>query len=263
MRSEVTLPTQPSAARDARQFVHDTLDTWQVETDVHDAELIVSELVTSAARFEGQDLTVSVTWNSAGVWIDVVDADTRTRVPRLVAAQHAFETGRALTIVDSLAESWGVVPTNNGKHVWVHLADAGRAQEKQLARAIVSGQVHRIQFGDDDHGGSAISNQLAGFNTDCLRQVASELAHLAAHLTCLCAAYEDTDAAEFWTHQVVRMQLADRADPGTVYRATVTTAPPAGLERKRAAAVIPIQSSSPDLVAPTGSAPVLIVDGAG
>jgi hypothetical protein len=222
MRSELTLPTQPSAARDARQFVLETLGGWDVETDVHDAELIVSELVTSAARFEGQDLTVSVTWNSAGVWIDVVDGDTRTRVPRLVAAQHAFETGRALTIVDSLAESWGVVPTNSGKHVWVHLADASRAQEKQLARAVVSGQVHRIQFGDDDHGGMAVTNQLASLGTDSLRRVASELAHLAAHLTCLCAAYEDTDAVDFWTEQVSRMQLADRADPGAVYRATVT-----------------------------------------
>src|ERR1700709_2273311 len=104
MRTVMTLPALLTAPHEARQFVHETLEAWHAETDLPEAELIVSELVTNAVRHEGAPLTVALTVSVTGVWIDVADEETQERVPRLIAAQHAAETGRGLTIVDSLAE---------------------------------------------------------------------------------------------------------------------------------------------------------------
>jgi hypothetical protein len=205
MRSVMTLPAQPVSAHDARQFVHETLDKWHAQTDVGEAELVVSELVASASRSSGPNVTVAITSNATGIWIDVTDDDVNRGVSRLVAAQHAFETGRALTVVDSLAESWGVIPTDYGKHVWVHLADGRHLHEKALAQQIVTEYVHRVEHGDGDHGGTTVEEKITDAGNETLRRVVDELAHLATELVCLCSLYEDTDTVEFWSSQLQRM----------------------------------------------------------
>jgi anti-sigma regulatory factor (Ser/Thr protein kinase) len=209
MRTTMTLPTRPAAVHDARAFVHDTFGDWHVPVDLEDAELVVSELVTNAMRYEAGELTVALTSNAAGVWIDVTDGDTRESVPRLVAVQHAAESGRSLTIVDSLAESWGVTPTDTGRHVWVHLPAAGHPFETALAREIVTGYVHRVVHGHAESGTLSVAEQIAGLGGDTLRRVINEMAHLAAELVCLCAYNEDADTIDFWSAQVGRMHQAD------------------------------------------------------
>jgi hypothetical protein len=212
MRFRTTLPGELTAVHDARRFVHDTLKGRDAHADLDDAQLIVSELVTDAVRSDGIQLTISITLNSAGVWLDVDEVDDRSRAAHIAAAQHTFETGCGLTIVDGLAESWGVIPTDTGKHVWVRLADPRCTDEKRMARELVTACIHRICCGDDSHRG-ATSDDLAALNHEHLRQVAAELAHLASYLTCLCAADEDQGAEVFWAAQLSRMEHADQITP--------------------------------------------------
>jgi len=235
MRSMITLPAQPTSAHDAREFVHDTLDKWQSTSAVDEAELVVTELVANASRGPNPSpsLTVTVTMNASGTWIDVADGDAQRSVPRIVATQHAFESGTALVVIDSLADSWGVVPTDSGKHVWVRLADARHLHEKELARRIVTEQVHRVAHDDCRHVIPA-SDEIANSGTEQLRHVVEELASLASQLVCLCSLYEDTDTVEFWDGQLDRMHTADDISTVTVshrtlprVHRTVTAAPKA------------------------------------
>jgi two-component sensor histidine kinase len=137
------LPTAPFLAR---RYTHRVLGEWRLGPEtIETAELLVSELVTNAAKFAGPlpgalahpDLaqvgavTVTLKYGPDRLIIEVSDADSNPPVatePRLDA-----ESGRGLMLVEALSKEWSYYfPPSGGKTVYcvISLDDAStlRAQ---------------------------------------------------------------------------------------------------------------------------------------
>ena len=105
----------------ARRFVTTALHQLGADQLAELAELLVSELVTNAVLHARTTITLEVQLIGGGVRVGVIDASRRG--PRQRDYSKEATTGRGLTLVESLASSWGSEPTSNGKTVWFELTD--------------------------------------------------------------------------------------------------------------------------------------------
>ncbi|MFG2499824.1 ATP-binding protein [Streptomyces sp. NPDC048441] len=123
-RHAFRLPPHPASVSLARIRVSDHLAEWghaQESRTLHDAVLLVSELVTNAVCHgvvPGRDFEVAVTVLADGdCFIEVSDESPTT--PELREADPWQENGRGLRLLDELAEAWGVWQRGrHGKTVW-------------------------------------------------------------------------------------------------------------------------------------------------
>ncbi|WP_405878134.1 MULTISPECIES: ATP-binding protein [unclassified Streptomyces] len=93
-----------------------------------EVRLCVTELLTNVIDHlgEGTLVTVRVTGTDLGhTRIEVTDPDPRA-LPTLLAASETAESGCGLTLVDVLAQRWGVDQGADRKTVWCELAAPGR-----------------------------------------------------------------------------------------------------------------------------------------
>ena len=107
-------PTAPAAAR---RYVRETLEG--LPRDVVDAvTLMVSELATNCVRHANTDFTLSIEQTGGQVRVDIADTGTG-RVTRR-DPEPADVSGRGLSIVDQLSDTWGVTECvdGEGKCVW-------------------------------------------------------------------------------------------------------------------------------------------------
>lgn len=119
------LSSHPTSAGAARRFVAGVLRRWRCTGEVADAVLLCTdELVTNAILHVGSDIDVVVRREAGAVVVEVSDASPRPPLRRVVAPED--ETGHGLTLVEALADRWGVEVRAPGKAVWfrVHLATA-------------------------------------------------------------------------------------------------------------------------------------------
>ncbi|GHH70004.1 hypothetical protein GCM10017673_21200 [Streptosporangium violaceochromogenes] len=124
---QVTLPGKATSASRARHYVRDLLavtgHTW-----ADDALLLVSELVTNSVRHSrsnrpGGQVTVSVAVREGTLHVDVADAGSADRGPRLRPEMSADSVGgRGLWLVQRLASAWGWREVPAGRVVWFRLA---------------------------------------------------------------------------------------------------------------------------------------------
>lgn len=95
-----------------------------VDQDARDtATLLVTELVTNAARHVGGDLHVEAGVHDSTLRVEVCDAGRS--LPVLVGLPDwESESGRGLVLLEALSDRWGaeIIPT--GKCVWFELAVA-------------------------------------------------------------------------------------------------------------------------------------------
>lgn len=104
---------------DARRFVRSALPRWTGPTEMQDAELLVSELVTNAIRHAGAHaVAIGVMSTPTTVQIGVHDRLDSPPVPAEVQGEAG---GYGVHIVDHLADRWGVVSDSGGKTVWFEL----------------------------------------------------------------------------------------------------------------------------------------------
>ena len=109
------LPMDSTAAAIARQHVRDVAST---NTDVVDAELIASELVTNAwAHGYGTgEITMTITITDDVMRVEVCsDADG---VPRHLSSSDESPDGRGLLLIESLASNWGHARRGSTLCVW-------------------------------------------------------------------------------------------------------------------------------------------------
>ncbi|NAZ77583.1 ATP-binding protein [Kineococcus sp. T13] len=100
------------------------------------AELLTSELVSNALEHGSGPVVLSLTHDDEGILVGI--SDSEQRVPSLRTQNPAATAGRGIALVDALATTWGVYPSEagadaaswpepsegraSGKTVWFHLA---------------------------------------------------------------------------------------------------------------------------------------------
>jgi anti-sigma regulatory factor (Ser/Thr protein kinase) len=68
-------------------------------------ELLVSELVTNAARFSRGDITLTL-WRLPGMLVIEVSDQAEAAIPELREPDSDSENGRGLLLVDALSREW-------------------------------------------------------------------------------------------------------------------------------------------------------------
>lgn len=130
-RPRFVLRPHPESARKARELVADALCSNADPETVHDASVVVSELVTNAVIHANTTVTVGLTLlPGGGARIEVGDSSSWPPTRRAMTEDQPG--GRGLILVDALSDEWGVSPTPEGKTVWAEVLPAHRT-----ARALV------------------------------------------------------------------------------------------------------------------------------
>lgn len=104
--------------RDARRLTATTLD-GVADGLADDAELVVTELVTNAVLHGASPIHLRVRGRRHRVRIEV--SDSGQSLPLRPHRRSDGMTGRGLEVIESLATSWGMEPTAEGKLVWAEL----------------------------------------------------------------------------------------------------------------------------------------------
>jgi anti-sigma regulatory factor (Ser/Thr protein kinase) len=102
----LALPNGISAPRIARLGTRKILSEWRAGDDATEkSALIVSELVTNAARFSAGQITLTI-WGLPGILVIKV-SDQAGELPELRDPDIDSEGGRGLLLVAALSREWG------------------------------------------------------------------------------------------------------------------------------------------------------------
>ncbi|MEU0964894.1 SpoIIE family protein phosphatase [Streptomyces sp. NPDC005917] len=113
-----TLEPEDSSPGQARRVTRQALTGWGLEELIDTAELLVSEIVTNAARHASRPISLRL------LRTDVLRCEVGDDVPQLPRLRRALpseEHGRGLYLVNRLARRWGTTRLGTGKIVWFEL----------------------------------------------------------------------------------------------------------------------------------------------
>ncbi|MEU2746753.1 SpoIIE family protein phosphatase, partial [Streptomyces collinus] len=110
------LPATASAVSAGRSFVVETLAAWGCAHRADDVRLLVSEVLTNAVQHAEGPVALHLRRTATELAVEVSDLSPQLPQPRLAAQDE--ESGRGLVLVDTLADSWGVRPEEQGKTIW-------------------------------------------------------------------------------------------------------------------------------------------------
>jgi hypothetical protein len=122
------LEPRPQAAGQARRLVRGALLGWDLGHLADVAELLVSELVGNSAGFASRPIGLRLLFTDT-LMCEVHDDCHTLPVPRTM--EPLSETGRGLSIVNTLAWRWGTNRTDAGKIVWFELEPGAAGSERQ------------------------------------------------------------------------------------------------------------------------------------
>jgi GAF domain-containing protein len=114
LRLEPVVESTPTARHWVTEQLHDVPDEV-----IACAALLTSELVTNAVLHAATPFTVTVHHMEDRIRVDVADGNPVVPSVKDYAADAA--TGRGLTLFNTLASNWGVLPVVGGKIVWFEL----------------------------------------------------------------------------------------------------------------------------------------------
>jgi anti-sigma regulatory factor (Ser/Thr protein kinase) len=115
----VELPPEPASATRARRLAREQLAPICAPDALDTIALLVTELVTNAILHARTPLQLLIETRPGHVRLCV--EDTSDRQPELRSYASDAVTGRGLALVETLASSWGVEATPNGKIVWCEI----------------------------------------------------------------------------------------------------------------------------------------------
>ena len=105
---------RPESVTAVRRFVRDVLSDQSREV-VDAAELMACELATNCVRHARSDFELAI--HSEGqIRVEVRDTNRGRPVLRFPAPEDP--SGRGLHIVEAMSDTWGIIPSRNGKTVW-------------------------------------------------------------------------------------------------------------------------------------------------
>ncbi|WP_282703545.1 PAS domain S-box protein [Streptomyces sp. CC219B] len=112
-------PAVPSAVPEGRVLLGKALADWDCTALADDALLLVSEILTNAVQHAEGPLGLHARRTADDLTVEVSDRSPHLPQPRQAAQNE--ESGRGLCLVRTLAHSWGVQPTDEGKTTWFTL----------------------------------------------------------------------------------------------------------------------------------------------
>ncbi|MFJ8200798.1 PAS domain S-box protein [Streptomyces sp. NPDC096152] len=113
------LTATPASVREGRAFLDRALTSWDCGATADDARLLLSETLTNAVQHAEGPIGLRLCRTTTDLTVEVSDHSPHLPQPRLAAQDE--ESGRGLLLVRTLAESWGVRPTDEGKTTWFTL----------------------------------------------------------------------------------------------------------------------------------------------
>jgi anti-sigma regulatory factor (Ser/Thr protein kinase) len=122
VRKSRTFRCRPEEVTAARRFVTETLRDQDSEI-VDAAELMTSELTTNCVCHAHTDFELVIDLHDE---IRVEVRDSGSGQPRVLSPAPQDPVGRGLSIVQMLANDWGIITADGGKAVWFTLARAQR-----------------------------------------------------------------------------------------------------------------------------------------
>lgn len=118
--ADAVFATDVHAPADARHFLASAICVSHNAEVLHEAELLVSELVTNAVRYGTPPIRLRVECDDSHDMVVRV-ADASPQQPVRLHPGAADESGRGIELVDLLSDAWGVESLPDGKQVWFRL----------------------------------------------------------------------------------------------------------------------------------------------
>lgn len=119
--AQLVLPAVPRGVPVSRQLVREICRLLDLDRVADVAELLASEVVTNAVRHAvTASVRVLVAVRRGQLMVSVADQDSN--LPTMRWGDLDGLGGRGLHLLDSLADSWGVVELPDGKAVWFTLS---------------------------------------------------------------------------------------------------------------------------------------------
>lgn len=113
------LAATPASVPEGRAFLSKALLSWDCADSADEALLLLSETLTNAVQHAEGPIGVHLCRTDTGLTVEVSDRSPHLPQPRLAADDE--ESGRGLLLVRTLADTWGVRPTDDGKTTWFTL----------------------------------------------------------------------------------------------------------------------------------------------
>ncbi|MBK3632852.1 ATP-binding protein [Streptomyces sp. MBT97] len=120
---DLDFTAEPTEVAALRRIMRLHLGLWGLQEVVDDAQLCVSELVSNVIKHvgPGTPATLAVSMNGVHLRIEIHDPDTRA-LPVLLDMNVGSEGGRGVSLIDAVAERWGVQLRPDRKVAWCELA---------------------------------------------------------------------------------------------------------------------------------------------
>ncbi|MEF9904146.1 ATP-binding protein [Streptomyces sp. P9-A2] len=136
---DVEFTSHPEEVATLRRVVALRLAAWGLPELVDTARLCVSELVSNVLTHVGIGTPglLVLSMNGADLRIEVHDPDTRA-LPAVVLTDADAEGGRGMTLVDALADRWGVQLHEDHKVTWCELATGSTSPDDSPSQPSVT-----------------------------------------------------------------------------------------------------------------------------
>lgn len=114
------LEAHPYRIQQIRRIVSAQLRYWRLDPLIDAASTGISELLANVHRHAKPDKQCAVRLTLAGDRLTVAVADHDPRLPFVQPTEPTATTGRGLTLVEAMSDSWGtdLLPQDAGKVVW-------------------------------------------------------------------------------------------------------------------------------------------------
>ncbi|MGW3814557.1 SpoIIE family protein phosphatase [Streptomyces sp. NPDC005046] len=113
------LPAAPESVPEGRAFLGKAMTSWDCGPAADDARLLLSEILTNAVQHAQGPIGLHLCRTATDLTVEVSDYSPHLPQPR--TATEDEESGRGLILVRTLADDWGVRPTDAGKTTWFTL----------------------------------------------------------------------------------------------------------------------------------------------
>jgi phosphoserine phosphatase RsbU/P len=116
----------PRTPEEARLFLSQALEGFDVDVDIAAARLLTSEIASNAVQHGEEPIDVSVSVEEEGLRVSVFDRGSGfdpgdLRFDEDMSPEAWAEDGRGLKLVHALSSDWGVERSAEGTEVWFRL----------------------------------------------------------------------------------------------------------------------------------------------